>query len=85
MFAVKTLHARVVKGRYVIDEPSTLPEGTVVELVIAEPESVDIGGPEYTELRGVLKQSHAELRAGLGHSLEELVQSRKVVSRGRKR
>ena len=30
------LHARVKAGRYVIDEPADLPEGSVVELVAVE-------------------------------------------------
>lgn len=32
---MSTLKAKVVNGRLILDEPSDLPEGTVVELVVA--------------------------------------------------
>lgn len=32
-----TLKARVVNGRLVLDEPVDLPDGTILELVVADP------------------------------------------------
>ena len=42
------LRARVENGRLVLDEPTTLPEGTVVDLV------VDDGGDDLTDERRAL-------------------------------
>lgn len=83
---MKTLRAQVVKGRYVIEQPSTHAEGAVVELlVLDEPvEEADISGPEHAELRAALAESEAEFESGRGCSLEELVASRKIVSLGRR-
>ena len=36
--AVRALKARVENGRIVIDEPTDLPEGTVLDVVVAEPD-----------------------------------------------
>jgi len=38
---MKTLHATVVKGRLVLDEPSDLPEGTVIEIVPTDEDDLD--------------------------------------------
>ena len=35
---METLRARVEKGRLVLDEPTALPEGTVLELCVAQAE-----------------------------------------------
>lgn len=50
-----TLKARVVNGRLVLDEPCSLPEGTVLELVVA-----DDGDDLSEEERQAL---HAELES----------------------
>lgn len=50
-----TLKARVVNGRLVLDEPCTLPEGTVLELVVAD-DGDDLTDQERESL-------HAELES----------------------
>ena len=47
------LRARVEKGRLVLDEPTTLPEGTVVELV-ADDEGDDLNDAERRALHEAL-------------------------------
>lgn len=58
------MKARVHNGRFVIDEPTDLPEGTEVSLVI------DDGGDELDDeerarLHAALDQAARELEAGL--------------------
>ena len=52
------LKARVVNGRYVIDEPALLPEGAEVELVV-------VAGDELTE------KDRAALYASLDRALDD--------------
>ncbi len=54
---MSNLRARVLKGRLVMDEPTTLPEGTVVDLV------ADDGGDDLDDVeRAAL---HAAIERGL--------------------
>ena len=50
------LRARVQKGRLVLDEPTTLPEGTVVDLV-ADDEDDDLTDDERRALHEALSAS----------------------------
>ena len=50
------LQARVEKGRLVLDEPTTLPEGTVVDLV-ADDEGDDLTNDERRALHDALSSS----------------------------
>lgn len=80
---MKVLRARVTKGKLVLEEPkTTLPEGTVVQLVLSEEQDDehDIRGLEYAELRTALKRAEADFNADRGYTLEELIASRKVVT-----
>ena len=64
---VTRLRARVENGRLVIDEPTDLPEGTVVDLVVDE--SIDDLDPAEREA----------LHAALDHAIQQ-VESGKTVS-----
>jgi hypothetical protein len=55
------LRARVTNGRLVLDEPTSLPEGTEVELALVEDELDD---PERARLHEALDAADDELRAG---------------------
>ena len=57
------LRARVEKGRLVLDEPTTLPEGTVVELV-ADDEGDDLTDEERRALDEALSASWTSAEAG---------------------
>ena len=57
------LRARVEKGRLVLDEPTTLPEGTVVHLV-ADDEDDDLTDDERNALHVALSASWKS--AGVG-------------------
>jgi len=57
------LRARVEKGRLILDEPTTLPEGTVVELVVDD-ESDDLSEDERRSLHAALSASWKSAEAG---------------------
>jgi hypothetical protein len=57
------LRARVKDGRLVLDEPTTLPEGTVIDLV-ADDEGDDLTEDERRELHEALSASWNSAEAG---------------------
>lgn len=57
------LRAHVEKGRLILDEPTTLPEGTVVELV-ADDEGDDLTDEERRALHEALSASWKSAEAG---------------------
>jgi hypothetical protein len=57
------LRARVEKGRLVLDEPTTLPEGTVLELV-ADDGGDDLTDDERRALQETLSTSWKSAEAG---------------------
>lgn len=58
-----SLRARVEKGRLILDEPTTLPEGTVVDL-IADDDSDDLTDEERQTLHEALSASWRSAEAG---------------------
>jgi len=60
---MRPLRARVQKGRLVLDEPTTLPEGTVVDLV-ADDEDDDLTADERRALHEALSSSWKSAEAG---------------------
>ena len=73
------LRARVEKGRLVMDEPTTLPEGTVIELV-ADDEGDDLSDDERRILHESLSSAWRSAEAGrlrpASEILDELRQRR---------
>lgn len=73
------LRARVEKGRLILDEPTTLPEGTVVDLV-ADDDSDDLTDEERRTLHEALSASWQSAEAGrlrpVSAILDELRQRR---------
>jgi hypothetical protein len=61
--AMRELKARVKNGRIVVDEPTDLPEGTELDLVVADPGD-DLDDEERAELHAALDEGLAEMRAG---------------------
>ena len=57
------LRARVEKGRLVLDEPTTLPEGTIVDLV-ADDEGDDLTDEERRALHEALSATWKSAEAG---------------------
>jgi hypothetical protein len=69
---MKTLQARVVNGRFVIDEPSPFPDGTVVELVVADQED-ELDDEERAELHTALDKAWESAKAGRGRRAADLI------------
>jgi hypothetical protein len=65
---MRALKAHVKQGHLVVDEPTSLPEGTEFELV-----ALDEGmtPEERAELDAMIDESERELDAGLGMSVEQ--------------
>lgn len=66
------LRARVEKGRLVLDEPTTLPEGTIIELV-ADDEGDDLTESERRALHVALSSSSQSAEAGRLRSASEIL------------
>ncbi len=60
---VRTLKAKVANGRLVVDEPTSLPEGTELNLIIAD-DWDDLDDEERQRLEAALAEGWASLRAG---------------------
>jgi hypothetical protein len=58
-----TVRATVRDGRLVVDEPTTLPEGTVLDLVIDD-EGDDLDPRDRARLHAAIDRSAAEAREG---------------------
>ena len=58
-----TIKARVHAGRLVLDEPTTLPEGTEVELLALDPGDW-LDDADRAALHAALAQSDADVAAG---------------------
>ena len=57
------LRARVEKGRLVLNEPTTLPDGTVVDLVLDD-EGDDLTDADREALHGALARSLESIEKG---------------------
>jgi hypothetical protein len=69
---MKTLRARVLNGHLVLDEPSEFPEGTEIDLTIADSED-DLEPEERAALQEALRESWASARRGETRPAEELL------------
>ena len=66
------IRAVVRNGRLVVDEPTTLPEGTVLDLV-ADDESDDLTDAEHASLNAAITRACTSLDAGRGLPADEVV------------
>jgi len=66
------LRARVQKGRLVVDAPTTLPEGTVLDLVVDD-EGDDLTDDERAALHAALERSAQEAKSGEARPATEAV------------
>jgi len=70
-----TLKAQVKNGRIVLDEPTDLPEGTVVNLVVVDGEEDDgLDDEEREALHRSIDRGLAQLRAGEGIPAEVILE-----------
>lgn len=76
--AMQALKAHVKGGRLVLDEPTDLPEGEVVELVPVDEVAMD--DDERERLDAALELSMSQARAGQLVDADEVI--RKLLARG---
>ncbi len=71
---MKTFRAHVENGRVVLDEPADLPEGTPLELIVA-----DDGDDLDEEERAALERADQQIRAGQGIPWETVRNSLRAI------
>jgi hypothetical protein len=69
---MNSLRARVENGRLVLDEPTTLPDGTIVDLVLDD-EGDDLTDTDRAALHGALTRSWESLNAGRVRPASEII------------
>ncbi len=68
------LKATVRNGRIVVDEPTDLPEGTVLTLAIDHGDSDDMSAEEKAALDAALSKSWAQIQAGHAIPIEQVLE-----------
>lgn len=71
---MSAIRARVQQGRLILDEPTALPEGTVLDLVVDD-EGDDLDDAERAALNQAISRAWASLRAGEGRSADAVLAS----------
>jgi hypothetical protein len=69
---MSVLRARVKGGHIVVDEPTDLPDGTELTLLLLEAED-EMTAEERADLDATIERGRAEIAAGKGVSPEELL------------
>jgi hypothetical protein len=75
---VKTLQAQVCNGRLVLDQPTALPEGTVLDLVVADDEE-QLDDEERAALESALDRSWGQARAKKTRPIEDILRKLKAA------
>ncbi len=70
---MSAIRARVHDGRLRVDEPTELPEGTVLDLVVDD-EGDDLDDSERTALNESISRARASLEAGRTRAMRDLVE-----------
>jgi len=70
--AMSAIRARVHNGRLQLDEPTGLPEGTVLDLVVDD-EGDDLDEAERAALHESISRACASIEAGRGRLMREVL------------
>jgi hypothetical protein len=73
---MQTLKAHVRNGRLIMDEPTDIPEGSEIELVIADDED-NLDEQERERLHRALRKSWASAKRGDTRPVQEIVRKLK--------
>lgn len=76
---MKTLQAKVHNGRLVLDEPCDYPEGTVIDLVMAD-DGDDLDPEERAALEASLSRSWEQARAGQARPADAILEELRTRS-----
>jgi hypothetical protein len=71
---MSVIRARVVNGRLQLDAPTSLPEGTVLDLVVDD-EGDDLDASERAALDSAISRAWASTQAGQGRPAAEVLAS----------
>jgi len=66
------VRARVQNGRLVVDEPTSLPEGTILDLVLDD-EGDDLDETERTARDDAIERAWQDAQAGLGRPASDVL------------
>ena len=69
---MKSIRARVRNGRLTVDEPTELPEGLVLDLVIDD-EGDDLGEEERQALHSALERAAKDAEAGRARPADDVL------------
>ncbi len=67
-----SLRAKVLNGRIVVDEPTTLPEGTELNLVVDD-EGDDLDDQDRRDLHAALSRALQSIKEGKGRPASEVI------------
>lgn len=72
---MSSIRARVINGRLLLDAPTTLPEGTVLDLVVDDEgdELDELDEQERAALNAAISRGWASVMAGLGRSAADVI------------
>lgn len=71
------IRARVLNGRLVLDEPTTLPEGTVLDLILDD-EGDDLDDAERRALNSAISKAWRSAKAGEIQPAEDVIREIKT-------
>lgn len=69
---MSAIRARVINGRLHLDAPTSLPEGTVLDLVVDD-EGDDLTDAERAALNEAISRSWGSVSAGQGRSATDVI------------
>ncbi len=72
------LHARVSNGQFVVSEPTELPEGTVVELLLLADED-EMSPEERAEIEASIDRGIVQMARGEGSPAEDVLRRLRSV------
>lgn len=71
---MSAIRARVQNGRLLVDAPTELPEGTVLDLVVDD-EGDELGADERAALDAAISRAWAAANAGQVRSVDEVLKA----------
>lgn len=71
---MSSIRARVINGRLQLDAPTTLPEGTVLDLVVDD-EGDELDEQDRAALNAAISRAWGSVKAGLGRPAAELIEA----------
>jgi hypothetical protein len=75
---MSALRARVQAGRLILDEATSLPEGTEIRLVI---DTEDLDASARQEIDKLLEEAEADRRAGRSFPAEDVLRELEAIER----